>query len=253
MMDDPRTLPSPEITQESLCADIKEEPAPCIEGNMEPIAYTSLDHPPCQHPGNPTSPDVALPRHSTEAHPSPLTEEEPVWADTAHLTNSSLYIQYLPSHVKAEEERCLTAIYIPTTPTPQYPSAPIKEELVLCDGGQIPDIYSITDPTVKPAPTEAQKLENTKINEIEVIYQHPTQSTFGDISNLTKYQRTYSRKKTPQCAECGEYFLRKAQLVTHQRLHLGQNPLQCPECGRTFSRTSQLINHQKYHKGKKSF
>ncbi|XP_071986347.1 uncharacterized protein [Engystomops pustulosus] len=56
-----------------------------------------------------------------------------------------------------------------------------------------------------------------------------TGATFGDISNLTKYLRTHSKKKTPQCPECGKYFLRKILLNDHLRMHAKQRSVQCAE------------------------
>ncbi|XP_075205497.1 uncharacterized protein LOC142311191 isoform X1 [Anomaloglossus baeobatrachus] len=75
--------------------------------------------------------------------------------------------------------------------------------------------------------------------------------TIGDISNLTKYSRTHSRKKTLQCSECGQYFLRKLQLEAHLRMHTMQKSFQCSECGKYFYDVKLL--HRKKHPGEVTF
>ncbi|XP_075698249.1 uncharacterized protein LOC142663463 [Rhinoderma darwinii] len=202
-----------------------------------------------ENPRTPTSPDLSN-EIAVDGLSAPI-KEEPVSSHEGNFTVPNIYTpidqsQYPSPRIKEEkdskEDGALTVsnIYTPTDPTQQHPPSHIS--------------YLVPDNTVFPVCTKkSEDNSNSKMNEIEVIYQHPVQSTFGDISNLTKYQRVHSRKKTPQCPECGEYFLRKAHLVTHQRLHMGKNPLQCPECGKTFSSTSQLISRQKYHREKKLF
>ncbi|XP_075117673.1 uncharacterized protein LOC142187368 [Leptodactylus fuscus] len=74
---------------------------------------------------------------------------------------------------------------------------------------------------------------------------HETGATFGDISNLTKYLRTHSKKKTPQCPECGQYFLRKVHLEAHLSLHAKQRTLQCSDCNKYFSDNVLLLDRKK--------
>ncbi|KAM3910183.1 uncharacterized protein RB166_021231 [Leptodactylus fuscus] len=269
-MADQQTLMSPVV--ESLSSHIKEEPVSRDEENlMDSITYTPLDQTQSQSShlnGEPiscfipnlTSSDISTPTDPRQ-EPSSHIKEEPSSYDGGSLLDPRIDTtedpaQYRPSHSNVESEakvdRCPAGPGASTDHAQQYPSAHVQEDPASGGGGP----HTLLDDQATPLSNESHKLESNSsatINEIEVIYQHPVQSTFGDISNLTRYQRAHSRKKTPQCPECGEYFLRKAQLVTHQRLHKGQDPLQCPECGRTFSRTSQLINHQKYHRWKKSF
>ncbi|XP_040292185.1 zinc finger protein 880-like [Bufo bufo] len=275
MMDNTQPLTLPELINESSSPHIKEETVLCDEVNLMDSKYSPADHTPYQSSyindewapcefGILTSPDTVAPTDQNRL--CSYIKEEPFSSDVRSPKDPNFYTstdhrQYLASHIKEEtnvhDERHFIDLAIFTAPDhlQQYPSN-IQKDPVSCDGERISNIYPAPDNTATSVCTNGQNLENnsnSKLNEIEVIYQHPVQSTFGDISNLTKYQRAHSRKKTPQCPECGEYFLRNVQLASHQRLHMGQNPLQCPECGRTFSRTSQLINHQRNHKGKKSF
>ncbi|KAG9465162.1 hypothetical protein GDO78_018791 [Eleutherodactylus coqui] len=69
--------------------------------------------------------------------------------------------------------------------------------------------------------------------------------TFGDISNLTKYSRAHSRKKTLQCSECGQYFLRKIHLEAHVKIHAKRKCLQCSNCGNYFWDVVQLSDRKK--------
>ncbi|XP_069835657.1 oocyte zinc finger protein XlCOF8.4-like isoform X1 [Dendropsophus ebraccatus] len=102
--------------------------------------------------------------------------------------------------------------------------------------------------------------------------------TFGDISNLTKYLRTHSKKKIPQCPECGEYFLRKIQLDAHlnavhqtqkafflpgrpkyyvnkvqildRKKRLGERTYQCSVCSKCFTNEPTLLTHERCHREK---
>ncbi|XP_044154839.1 oocyte zinc finger protein XlCOF8.4-like isoform X1 [Bufo gargarizans] len=116
-------------------------------------------------------------------------------------------------------------------------------------------------------------------NRSSLVGKPEASQTFGDISNLTKYSRTHSKKKTPQCSECGQYFLRKIQLDAHLKMHVKQKSFQCSDCGkknlddvqlldwakhngetnylcsvcRTRSDNKADFNHEKDHKGEKPF
>ncbi|XP_068113575.1 uncharacterized protein [Hyperolius riggenbachi] len=67
----------------------------------------------------------------------------------------------------------------------------------------------------------------------------------GDISNLTKYWRDHSKRKVPQCSECGKLFLKPKQLREHQVTHTTQLPFRCADCGKAFKNNYQCIIHQR--------
>ncbi|XP_069834871.1 zinc finger protein 34-like [Dendropsophus ebraccatus] len=254
--------------RETFMARIKEE-------LVEPL--TPADHAQC-----PTPPSVGALNH-TQHHPCQMKEEVLFNKGVLKVADtSSDHTQYLPPYIKEEavssdggilevpdtssdHTRCLPP-YIKEecdareerrladpgicTPHPHHPASQIKEEPSysrehVSDLSPLPPLY-----------TEAQRPVDgsySEMNEIEVVYQNPVQATFGDISNLTKYQRAHSKRKTPQCSECGKYFLKKAHLVAHQSSHMAPSPVDCPVCGETFYSASQLSNHRKSHRHKKTF
>ncbi|XP_063814201.1 zinc finger protein 12-like [Pseudophryne corroboree] len=234
--------------------------------------------------GDLTDTDMYTPTGHTQ-YTSTLIKEEPVSCDGGDLTDTDNYTptdctQYTATHIKEEPVSCdggdltHTDMYTPTDHT-QYTSTHIME---ISDKGKCTDT-SITGHIIT-AQTVEKNLDNT-LNEIEIIYQNPAPSTIGDISYLTEYQRAHSKKKIPQCSECGEYFLRKDQLAAHQRTHTRQNLyecsesgkswpdkaklvvhkrshteeklLPCPDCGKRFLCNSHLVIHQKTHTGEKPF
>ncbi|KAK2493215.1 hypothetical protein MC885_005771 [Smutsia gigantea] len=52
-----------------------------------------------------------------------------------------------------------------------------------------------------------------------------------------------------RCAECGQCFSQKTNLLEHRKAHYEQNLLTCRECGQDFTDQSALFLHQKTHPG----
>ncbi|XP_073540500.1 uncharacterized protein [Phyllobates terribilis] len=255
---------TPRVHEHYTFTHIKEEPVSCEVGNI-------------------TYPNRYVPTYARQ-YPSAHIKVEPMLSDVRDCTHLNHYrTQYQSSHIKEEPVSCRG--------NTKCQFAQPGEETISSQLGYLKetDLYNSTEkcpPTclkdtcadqhssslvhtdVKPGdsstPTKVIVLAHlVDINETKPgstsIFRYRSRSlkipeagkTFGDISNLTKYSRAHSKKKTLQCSECGQYFLRKLQLEAHLRMHTMQKSFQCSECGKYFY-DGKLLNRKK-HPGEAKF
>ncbi|XP_077107170.1 uncharacterized protein LOC143764931 [Ranitomeya variabilis] len=254
---------TPRVHEHNTLNHVKEEPVSCEVGN---ISY----------------PNHYVPTYAQQ-YPSAHIKVEPVLSDVRDFTHLSHYrTQYQSSLIKEEPVSCHG--------NTNCQFAQPHEETISSQLGYLKetDLYSSTEkcpptsfkdtcadqhspslvhPDVKPedsSPTKVIVLAHlVDINETKPgstsIFRYRSRSlkipeegkTFGDISNLTKYSRAHSKKKTLQCSECGQYFLRKLQLEAHLRMHTMQKSFQCSECGKYFY-DAKLLDRKK-HPGEVKF
>ncbi|XP_071986281.1 uncharacterized protein [Engystomops pustulosus] len=283
---DPNTDAHIEQTQPQQSAHIKEEPVLCHEKNTEPnlklISWVR---------GN--LPDLNT--HTPSHLQSSSTLEEPVTNEAPKMEYTMVLSEEDRKHVLDRTNDC-----IPKSPVQQCPSTQIIGltderpsnpslvrsvvmahllEMAQSKKGLINDINSYSQSQLCPPNTTTISMES----DVESLTKKvKAEKSFGDISNLTKYLRVNSKKKTPQCLQCGQYFLRKSQLEAHVQVHvkktsfecmgdqLGEHPepqapsnllkvneeekpFQCTECSECFSIYYELYEHKKTHSEDKKY
>ncbi|KAJ3102100.1 hypothetical protein HDU96_009766 [Phlyctochytrium bullatum] len=76
--------------------------------------------------------------------------------------------------------------------------------------------------------------------------------TFNREHNLKSHAATHAPKPPKTCAECGQRFQRRHDLVRHVRAkHSTERPFRCHCCSAGFSRTDSLKKHLEYEAKKK--
>ncbi|XP_073444423.1 uncharacterized protein [Dendrobates tinctorius] len=254
---------TPRVHEHTTLHHVKEEPVSC---EVRSITY----------------PNHYVPTYAQQ-YPSAHIKVEPMLSDVRDFTHLSNYrTQYQSSHIKEEPVSCRGNTkcqfaqpceettsshlgYLKETDlynsTEKCPPTSFKDT---CADQHLPSlVHTDVKPESSP-PTKVIVLAHlVDINETKPgstsIFRYRSRSlkipeagkTFGDISNLTKYSRAHSKKKTLQCSECGQYFLRKLQLEAHLRMHTMQKSFKCSECGKYFY-DAKLLDRKK-HPGEAKF
>ncbi|XP_051480675.1 zinc finger protein 648 [Apus apus] len=68
-------------------------------------------------------------------------------------------------------------------------------------------------------------------------------SSFQEVSELQKHERTHLVENSYRCPTCSKEFFRAANLRMHKLIHSSDRPHKCPECDKGFIRTADVWRH----------
>lgn len=77
--------------------------------------------------------------------------------------------------------------------------------------------------------------------------------TFRLKRDLIRHKESHSGLRPYACTDCGKSFFRKPNLTKHYKTHTGQKPYKCTFCHKRFSRKDHLNRHTRIHTGERPY
>ncbi|XP_069606562.1 zinc finger protein 547-like [Ranitomeya imitator] len=167
--------------------------------------------------------------------------------DLTHINTTETYMR---GDVWCKEE-------IPRYDYPDNFTRNSEEQLILSafkaeDGGIIPYMYE--EHAIIPDMNSVLDTNNLSFDPyLQVLFSDSSQTVKQNKNNRRdgEHKRTFTRKKTFICSECGKCLKDNFALVIHNRIHTGEKPYSCSECGICFRTKDKLVRHQRIHTGER--